>query len=308
MKASFTIVLLCASCTQATSDPPPVAPRPFAVTPADTATGTSKRPSTPPTKGTAGTPQFGEARWGFVEASSRDGRFALLRRFKGNSPPSFGAHGEASVASELTLFDRATGTQRSLDDVIDVAGRQYFLLVAGGTTLLLDSTTGSYVKVPADGDADENACMPPRQATFSARGKRVAWLERGSKSLRVRDLESGDEWSVSSKKRIWRGWPEDKGRDVTLAEVDVAAKGWPYRHTSCACRWCVRFARSYGFYRWTGPAFKIQRVATDGSRSDAKPPSNDEPWHGKTDAGCSLVAADKTRHGLERGPWHWSCP
>jgi hypothetical protein len=204
------------------------------------------------------------------------------------------------------VFDRAAGTERVIDDLIDVEpGRRWFLVLEGGNVLLGDARTGAFVPLDkADKNGDQNRCLPPRQANFSADGKRVGWT--APDGFHVRDLKSNAEWVVKPKQRLWRGWPDDDGKGATLAEVPAGTTDWPSQNTSCACRWCGRFAMSYGMYGWSGPAFDIEHVAEDGSRKKADPPEGKRHWHGPTEGGCKLEAKSEER-ALEHGPWQWKC-
>jgi hypothetical protein len=303
------LLLFSASC--AGPDPGP-AQAPVVNVPAEAAPPGSAAPAAPPAapapagSGKLRTDSFGGDRWGFAEASSADGRLVVLRRFEGDEKPSFGHHGESSAATAVTVFDRSSGAERAIDEIIDVdPSRRWFLVLERGQPLLGDARSGAFAPLDkADTDRDHNACLAPRQATFSAAGKRVAWPTAAG--LRVRDLGSGSEWLVKPKDRLWRGWPDDDGRGATLAEVPAGSTDWPAQNTSCACRWCGRFAMSYGFYGWRGPAFTLEHVAEDGSRKQADPPKGERKWHGKTESGCEL-AAKSEEHGLERGPWQWKC-
>ena len=251
---------------------------------------------------------FGGTRWGFTEASTANGRLVVLRRFHDNERPSFGRHGETSAKTELTLFDRVTGKERTVSDVIDVnAQRRFLLVIADGGLWLVDSEMDAFEPLAdADMRQDGNACLAPRQANFSVGGKRVAWVTENAGSLVVRDLATRAEWRVAAKQRIWRGWPEDEGRGTVMLEV-AAGVNWPEQRTSCACRWCNRFAVSHGVYGWSGPSFSVERVAENGKRSAEKPPQRKGEWHGKTAADCELKAR-LSESGLERGPWQWRCP
>jgi hypothetical protein len=122
----------------------------------------------------------------------------------------------------------------------------------------------------------------------------------------VRDLATQEEWTVPAKGRLWRGWADDAGRGATLLEVPAGSSGWPSQNTSCACRWCGRFAMSHGFYGWSGPDFTVEHV--EGStRRAAKVPEGEGSWHGPNDRGCNLVAASE-KDDVETGPWRWACP
>ncbi|HWN66897.1 MAG TPA: hypothetical protein VNM90_04610 [Haliangium sp.] len=279
-----------------------------APTPAPPAPGPAQAQPQAPAAASPRTESFGDKRWGFVEASSANGRFAVLRRFHGDARPSFGHHGESADQPEVTVFDRVTGQERTISEIIDIdATRRFLLLLADGALWLADAETGNFESLAGtDMDPDGNACLSPRQATFSAKGKRVAWVTDKSGSLTVRDLATGATWRIAAKQRIWRGWPDDDGRGGVVLEVP-AGTGWPEQHTSCACRWCNRFALSYGVYGWGGPSFTIERVAEDGSRSQGEPPEGEGVWHGKTTSGCELKPQSEDS-GLERGPWQWRCP
>jgi hypothetical protein len=314
--AAFLLVL--AACAGPPT-PQPQAPAQPAAAPAAPAAQPAPTPAQPapqqaqaqqqaPAAAPLRTEPFGGTRWGFVEASSANGRFVVLRRFHGDARPSFGHHGETSDQPEVTVFDRVTGQERPISEIIDIdATRRFLLLIADGALWLADAETGNFESLEgADMDDDGNACLSPRQATFSAKGKRVAWVTDKAGSLTVRDLATGARWPIAAKQRIWRGWPEDDGRGAVVLEVP-AGTDWPQQQTSCACRWCNRFAMSYGVYGWGGPSFAIERVAEDGSRSPAEPPQGEGEWHGKTIAGCELKPQSEDS-GLERGPWQWRCP
>ena len=251
------------------------------------------------------TDPFGGARWGFVEATSANGRFVALRRFAGDARPAFGHHGESGTPTDVVVFDRVDGSERNVGEIIDVdPTRRFFLVVESAHVFLADASTGKYAPLTGiDTSADGNACLPPRQAAFSTGGGRAAWVV--GDTLRVRDLATGEEWAVASKGRLWRGWADDTGRGAVLAEVPRASTGWPSQHTSCACRWCGRFAMSFGVYGWGGPTFTVEHVAEDGTRSPGDAPKG-HSWDGPTDAGCTIVA-ESTSDALDRGPWRSKC-
>jgi hypothetical protein len=183
---------------------------------------------------------FGGERFGFVEASSANGRYVALRRFAGSGEPQFGHHGEVMNGSELVMVDLVDLSERPFDEVIDVApGRRFFLLITDNVPVLLDSATGTYEPLAdADTRPDGNTCLGPRQASFSATGLRVGWVVGQATALRVRDLASGEEWSVAAATPLWRGWPDDEGRGAVLAEVPagsaVGATASPRRTGSTA--------------------------------------------------------------------------
>jgi hypothetical protein len=251
---------------------------------------------------------FGGDRFGFVEASSANGRYVALRRFAGSGEPQFGHHGEVMNGSELVMVDLVDLSERPFDEVIDVApGRRFFLLITDNVPVLLDSATGTYEPLAdADTRPDGNTCLGPRQASFSATGLRVGWVVGQATALRVRDLASGEEWSVAAATPLWRGWPDDEGRGAVLAEVPAGSAVWPEQHTSCACRWCNRFAASYGFYGWGGASFALTHVDAAGARTAADAPEGARRWHADDDAGCRITPADDDR-GYEQGPWQRTC-
>ena len=85
----------------------------------------------------------------------------------------------------------------------------------------------------------------------------------------VVDLESGEQWSVAAQGSLWRGWPDNDGRGVSLIELQGDGQegtAWPQQKTSCACRWCGMFALSYGVYGWSGPEFELVHVDGEGER------------------------------------------
>jgi len=282
----------------------PVQPAPPASGPVQAAPAEAQLQATGPLR----TDAFGGNRWGFVEASSANGRMVVLRRFHGDARPSFGHHGESADEPEVTLFDRVTGQERTFSEIIDIdVTRRYLLLIGDDALWLVDAETGSFEALKgADMEPDGNACLAPRQASFSTKGKRVAWVTDKAGSLTVRDLATGTAWRIAAKQRMWRGWPQDDGRGAVVIEVP-AGTGWPQQQTSCACRWCNRFAMSYGVYGWGGPPFAIEQAAEDGSRSKGEAPASEGVWHGKTTAGCELKP-QSSDDGLERGPWQWQCP
>jgi hypothetical protein len=308
--AAFLLVLTAcgASPAPAPAQPAPVPAQPTPV-PAQPVASPAQAASEPaPATGPLRTDPFGGDRWGFVEASSANGRIVVLRRFHGDARPSFGHHGETADEPEVTVFDRVTGKETAISEIIDIdVTRRYLLLIGDGALWLVDAEKGSFEALKdVDMEPDGNACLAPRQASFSVQGKRVAWVNGKAGSLTVRDLATGTEWRIAAKQRMWRGWPEDDARSAVVIEVP-AGTDWPEQRTSCACRWCNRFAMSYGMYGWGGPGFTIERVSEDGRRDKAEPPEREGAWHGKTTTGCELKPQSND-DGLEHGPWQWQCP
>lgn len=246
---------------------------------------------------------FGGERWGFVVALSHNGRMVVLRRFTGEARPEFGHHGETATPAEMTLHDLEADTDRRLDDLIamDASGRR--LLVLAGRAHVVDSESGAWRELPEGvQEGDDNHCLPPRHAAFSPRGNYLGWITtRGD--FAVLQFTSNRTARFRADGRLWRGWPDDDGTAV-LAEVGAKATEWPVQRTSCACRWCNRFARSYGMYGWSGNGFDLTRVSVSGKRTkvDAPPGDDGEP----TKSLCEATAAS-SEAGLDRGPWRVTC-
>lgn len=239
-----------------------------------------------------------------------NGRYVALRRFEGTSEPRFGHHGSVMGGTTLHLVDLTDGSERLIDEVIDVEPtRTFFLLLEGSAPVLLDTRTGRFETLSgADARSDENACLAPRQASFSPLGKRVGWVMGGGASLRVRDLDSGEEWTVPTTGVVWRGFPDDEGRGAVLIELARGSTSWPIQQTSCDCRWCMRFAASFGFYGWGGTAFALVHVDGAGARGDADMDEDTErEWFAADAAGCSITPRDEDE-GYEQGPWRRTCP
>jgi hypothetical protein len=250
---------------------------------------------------------FGGSVWGFVETSTASGRIVVLRWFP--SEPRFGHHGEPSVAPTLTAFDLVTGQQRELQELVEVAeSRRHLLVLAEGALWLIDGETGSWESLTdVDLQHDSNACLWPRQGAFSLNGARVGWIGAKASALNVRDLATGEQWTVPAKGRLWRAWPDEQTRGAVLIEVPSGSTDWPLQGTSCACRWCNRFAMSYSTFGWSGPSFEIIAVGDDGSRREGQPPETEFALHGPTSSGCTLRASEQDGEALERGPWRWDC-
>jgi hypothetical protein len=260
-----------------------------------------------PPSGPVSEEPFGGSVWGFAETSTANGRIVVLRWFE--RQPSFGHHGEPSVAPTLTAFDLVSGQKRELQELVEVAeSRRYLLVLAEGALWLIDGETGSWEALrDVDLEHDVNACLWPRQGAFSLHGARVGWINAQASALNVRELGSGEQWTVPAKGRLWRGWPDDQGRGAVLIEVPSGSSDWPVQGTSCACRWCNRFAMSYSTFGWSGPSFEIIAVAEDGSRREGQPPEGEYAIHGPTSSGCKLKASEQDGESLEKGPWRWDC-
>ncbi len=216
---------------------------------------------------------FGDAVYGFVWWHSANGRFALLMRF-GAEMPRFGHHGEVAGSRELWLVDVADGSHETISEMIaaatgalayrDMADRVWILREDGQRTNL--SALG------ADTREDANRCLDRRQAGFDVTGRFVSWLARDPSRVIVEDLASGARCQVESGPgEIWRARPLAAPGWVLIREVPTDSDGdgqltFPIQRTSCACRWCNRFAMSMGYYGWGGDAFESVLVAPDGAR------------------------------------------
>jgi hypothetical protein len=269
------------------------------------------RPSDPISPSDAPPEELGGDGLGFVEANTANGRYAVVRRWEEGVTPSFGHHGEADPEPQLVLLDFVEGTARPLQDIVDVDATRRFLLVQQRDTLVvLDGENGATVELPGvDPTNDWNRCLPHRSAAFSDAGSRVGWIGADASQLHVRDLGSGETWDVAAQGRLWRGWPDGEGRGAWLLEIppgSASAEGWPVQNTSCACRWCNRFAMSYGVYGWGGPEFRVVHV-TETTRGEEVPPESERLWAGPRADGCQLTASGEGPNGLEKGPWRWVC-
>lgn len=298
--AGLGLVLLVA-CGDAATPSPRAAP-----VPAQQSESTAPGPSTASENATHGE-SFGGAAYGFVVHASDNGRIVLIRRFLGDEPHLLGLTGASYAPNELVVFDVVLGTERIVDYPVEFAsGRRFVLFFDDDRLWLLDANDGSWAAL-SDVEDDENPCLGPRGGHFSADGSRVAWLQNGSSSLRVRNLETGEEWDVSSEGRIWEGWPEDEGRGAVLLEVPAESTDRSRQPGSCAYPWCHRLATSPGMYGRGCPEFDAVSVADDGSRSAGVARQGSPPMPGETTAGCFLEAAENNGDRLERGPWHWVC-
>jgi hypothetical protein len=255
---------------------------------------------------------FGGEVWGYAEASSSNGRIVLIRNFGEHEPRNFGQHGPHPSQASLEAFDLITGDSKRVELVATEPARRWFMLRHDAALWLVDSETGQWQALAdADLEEDRNPCMLPRQGNFSPRGSRVAWIRNGARELSVRDLASGEEWSVPGDGRIWLGWPNDDDRGAVLVEVPLDSTQWPERQTSCNCWWCNRFAMSISSGGWKGPEFTIFAVTDGGKHGPGEVVENSFARHGETASGCKLVSSAISQiHGelLEQGPWQWACP
>jgi hypothetical protein len=273
-------------------------------------------PAKPSTKTTASrhapTPVdggFGGSVWGYVEASSGNGRIAVLRWFPGDQPPRFGHHGEASVDPTLTVFDLVSATQRPIEQIVDVnVSRSHLLVLADDGLWLIVAASGEWEQIAdVDLESDSNGHVPPRQAAFSPNGERMAWIAASAYQLNIRELASGESWTVASEGRIWRAWPSDTDRGAVLYEVSKNVTGWPTQDTSCPCNWCQRFADSCSSGPIDPSTFEIIAVGEDGDRRPGEVPEYFYDFVGPTGEGCTIHATEAAGERLERGPWRWKC-
>lgn len=316
-RAALSLVVVVFACSGRGGAPPPAGPTTGPTGPTNEAAAS---PATPPTSPPDATTrprlaldpgEFGGTVYGFTQGVTANGRYVLLRRFASGKPPRFGQHGEASEEPELLLVDRVHVKERRILDVIEMdEAARYVLLVEHGQVVLADSETGIELALAgADLATDGNSCLPPRMAALSPQATRVGWV-RAPDTFVVRELDGGAEWTVTASARLWRGWPLDDAEAAVLATVPAGSTGWPQQHTSCACRWCGRFAMSQGFYGWGPPAFGFEQVGADGKRQPAKgPPQAPAGATPPATSGAPRCKAEPTSKdgSLERGPWRVTC-
>lgn len=211
--------------------------------------------------------QVGAAKPGFVWWMSHNARFAAIYTFA--EAPQFGHHGEVRGGEPtLTLHDTVARREDVIDELVatDPHGR-WLVALKGPALWLIDAESGEREDLAAGGAvvaADQNRCMPPRQADFDALGEQVVYM-RGDDTAVIRRLVDGSEQTLRASGKLWRIGavgqpraallvvvPEDSDKDGTI--------GLPRQKTSCACRWCGRFAASHGFYGWAGDAYRFTMV------------------------------------------------
>ena len=203
---------------------------------------------------------------GFVEASSANGRYVVIRRWEPGVLPSFGYHGEPSVQPQLVLLNAVSHSEVLLDDIIDVDPlRRWMVARVANRVVVFDSLDGEQLTLQgAQPDSDGNPCLPARAAAFSAGEPiRLAWPDDEG-ALQVMDMSTQEQWALRSDDRIWRAWPDTETTGAYVLTVAAATTGWPTQQTSCACLWCNRFAMSYGVYGWSGPEFTSWLLSADG--------------------------------------------
>ncbi|MEZ4453135.1 MAG: hypothetical protein R3B09_26980 [Nannocystaceae bacterium] len=220
---------------------------------------------------------FGGAKAGFTWWASADGRLVALYRFRGE--PRFGHHGEPiGDPPTLTIFDTVAGTADDVDEWIadDGAGRRAVVRV-GKELRLLDGATGaqeSLKPLHPDLERDRNRCLSPREATFDPIDGRLIFLRRGPDRAVILDLEDRREVEVpAGPGRLWRVEPSARRGWLHMLEIPADSDGrsgiaFPTQETSCACRWCGRFAFSYSTWGWSGDEFKVALAGPKGARVD----------------------------------------
>jgi hypothetical protein len=218
------------------------------------------------------TARFGAGLYGFVEWMSADARLIALRTF--TRPPRISHHGEDGLHARLELVDTTTGKREQPDDLIAEDPRGRHIVVRAGKHLwLIDGETGKRDDLAARGaelESDGNACLPPRQALFDATGTHVLFIRKGPDRLVQRDLQSGVETEIAAGPgRLWAAISEGPDEHPLLIVVPKDSNGdkkisLPSQRTTCACRWCGRFAMASSSRGFDGDAFKF--VAVDGAR------------------------------------------
>lgn len=233
---------------------------------------------------------FGTAHPGFLVWLSRNGRFAVLYEFRidddkdGDVEAVFDDHHGVPVGDQPRpwLFDLETGTERSIDDLMltDPRGR-YAVVRAGDRVELLDTRGGTsqdLIALGLDPAEDKNQCMPPRQLGFDPSGRQLVFIQRDGRSIVTWDLESNRrEVTRVAKGRLWRAEPLGRAGWLRVDAVveDVNADGvlsLPVQRTTCACRYCLRFAAISSTFGWepTADLSRILLVRRDGRIVDAR--------------------------------------
>lgn len=222
---------------------------------------------------------FGGAVLGEPVWLSANGRIALLYRVDadtdgdGRLEAEFGHHGTTlKDAPRLWAYDLESGTETRYDELLTVDPTdRYAALRLDGRYLLLDAQTGAATDLSPwgiSGEDDANACLPPRQLSYAADGRRIAFLRGSPARLVVREIEGGEETEVRADSGVlWRGgfgpWPGWMQLDVVQAGDSLA---FPELRTSCHSRAALPFAASWSVGGWEGPEFRSRLVSPDGER------------------------------------------
>jgi hypothetical protein len=227
--------------------------------------------------GTTDREELGGEQYGFGWWMSRDGQLVALYRWDGDAAPSFGQHGETESSPTLEVFDLRANNIQNYDELVaeDPLRRMAVFRESSHLWLLTDDSTErvDLTERFADPEGDANACMQPRQVAFDPLGRYIGWIRRNPDKLVVEEVGvrgGGDAFDVQTPRgRLWRveipslaGWgvmhevPRDTDRSRSIE--------FPTQDTSCACRWCERFASSSGFHGWSGDAFKTFLAGPEG--------------------------------------------
>lgn len=227
-----------------------------------------------------GEPRGGDAP-GFVWWTSDNGRLSLLMRFTAG-PPRFGHHGEVGAEVTAWLVDHVDGRHEAVDEMIAAAATAIAVRATDGRVVLVreDGERTDLSALGADDRSDANRCLNRRPVSFDPTSRFAAWLARDPAAAVVRDLTSGAQCRVEARAPVlWRAYPGAVRGWALLREIPADSDGdgevgFPVQRTSCACRWCNRFALSYGFYGWGGDAFESVLVAPDGGRVPVEGPAH----------------------------------
>ena len=236
---------------------------------------------------------------GYLLWSSQTGALAVMAIFEdtdgdGSVAPRFGQHGEPlGDRPHYEVFDTATGKRLGTYDEVLVwdEGKRFISLWREGAptrVALFDALSMTQVSLDLTALGaltsfeDGNDCLAPRHMQITPRGG-ITLLAANERAL-VRttfDAVAREQASVASERvelfsgsgseRIWRvegvggGW-------VSALFVDRDTDGdgeitLPRQRTSCACRFCPRFAMSFGFYGWSGDEWSSKLLAPDGKLS-----------------------------------------
>jgi hypothetical protein len=149
---------------------------------------------------------------------------------------------------------------------------------------LFDGVDGSRIDLTASGadpNGDPNPCLPPRQATFDPLGRTLTWLQSSPAGYTSRRLSDGHEVTVDHPRShglLWRAEPQALADWVVAYTVPTDTDGdgqlsFPRQQTSCACRWCNRFAMSMSFFGWDGDDFQFVLTNSSGTRFQVEAPA-----------------------------------
>lgn len=234
--------------------------------------------------------EFGQGQMGYLLWSASSGKAAVMMIFEDTNGDQkitlkFGHHGESyGDRARPYLVDLETGQMTAYDEVWvwDHTSR-YIALQKDVSRAVLDVwDTEEMRKIEVDFDEqvieptpDENRCMAPRQVALGEGG--VLWgIKRGEKRVVKLDLKDGkarQEFDVRGlgEGRLWRiGSVGGDWLSVGYVIEDTDKNGevsLPVQKTSCACRFCNRFAKSMGYYGWGGDAWAFSLMSKTGESS-----------------------------------------